>query len=57
MTINELSELFMTAARVKALSAATCSAVTTAYSLAGSSASVMLAGLRRRNTPVLVIGD
>ena len=57
MTIKELSKAFVTEARAKALASAGRSSEVTAYALAGSSAAVMLAGMKRRPVPVLVVGD
>ena len=57
MTLDELTERFMTPARAKAVRAALKGSEATAYGLAGSSAAVMLATMPRRDVPVLVIGD
>ncbi|MDE6452666.1 MAG: transcription-repair coupling factor [Muribaculaceae bacterium] len=58
MTLAELSALFMTPPRVKALRAALKGKSTpTAYGLAGSSAAVMLATMPAHQALVLVVGD
>ncbi|MDE6160383.1 MAG: transcription-repair coupling factor [Muribaculaceae bacterium] len=57
MTLDELTEKFMTPARAKAVRAVLKGREATAYGLAGSSAAMLLATMPRRDVPVLVVGD
>lgn len=59
MTIQELSDIFMTPQRRRAIdkSLGGDALYTSSYSLAGSAAAMLLAAMTRRDEPVLVIGD
>lgn len=56
MRINDLEKIFLTADRRKALERLLRFPTSTAANLAGSSYALLLAGLRRRKNPTLVIG-
>lgn len=59
MTIQELSDIFMTPQRRRAIdkSLGGDALYTSSYSLAGSAAAMLLAAMTRRDEPMLVIGD
>lgn len=59
MTIQELSDIFMTPQRRRAIdkSLGGDALYTSSYSLAGSAAAMLLAAMTRRDEPILVIGD